>query len=418
VRRYALAILTTVYISNYVDRQILSILLQDIKVAFDVSDTALGFLAGIAFAFFYATLGIPIALFADRGNRRNVIAASLGLFSVFTVLCGSAQSFLQLALARVGVGVGEAGTSPPSHSMIADLYPPQERATAMAIFALGVNIGILIGFLVGGWINQLYGWRVAFMTVGVPGLVLALLVRLTLPEPERGSSEGRVAEADAAAPPVGATFRLFWERRSLRHISFAAGLNAFVGYGAVAWLPTYLARSHGMSSGDIGTALALIIGVAGGLGTYFGGLFADRLARLDVRWNLWLVAAAVVGGIPFAVGVFLSGTPAAALSWFVVPAMVGAIYLGPCLAMVQGLVSLRARTAASAIFLFILNIIGFGMGPQAIGILSDLLEPRFGNESLRYALLASGVIGLWSGLHFFVGARTLREDLAAATAEA
>ena len=188
-RWYALAMLTTVYIVNFVDRQILSILLSDIKAAFDVSDTYLGFLSGISFALFYATLGIPIAMWADRGNRRNIITLALTVFSVMTALCGFAANFVQLALARIGVGVGEAGASPPSHSIIADLFPPKERATAMGIFAVGVNIGIMIGFFAGGWIRDVYGWRIAFMAVGAPGLVVALFVRIFLKEPVRGASD-------------------------------------------------------------------------------------------------------------------------------------------------------------------------------------------------------------------------------------
>ncbi len=411
-RRYALGLLTSVYVSNYVDRQILSILLESIKHEFSVSDTQLGFLSGISFAIFYATLGIPIALWADRGNRRNIVALATVVFSVMTAVCGFAASFVQLALARIGVGIGEAGASPPSHAIVADLYRPHERATAMAIFALGVNLGILIGFLAGGWINEFFGWRAAFLVVGVPGLLLALLVRTTLREPPRGQSEGREGEASAAAPPLAAAFRTFLRVRSLRHIALGAALNSFVGYGAVAWVPAFLIRSFGMSTGDVGTALALIIGVVGGAGTFLGGYFADRLARRDVRWNVWLVAACVGGATPFAFGVYLAADAFWALVAFLVPAAVGALYLGPSLAMVQGLVPLRMRTLASAVLLFVINIIGLGLGPQAVGILSDLLAPRFGEESLRYALLLAGLVNLWSALHFFLAGRTLTRDLA------
>jgi predicted MFS family arabinose efflux permease len=411
-RRYALAVLTSVYVSNFVDRQILSILLEPIKQSFGLSDTQLGFLSGISFAIFYATLGLPIALWADRGNRRNIIALSTAVFSVMTALCGLAQSFVQLALARIGVGIGEAGSSPPSHSIVADLYQPHERATAMAIFALGVNIGILIGFLAGGWMNEFFGWRAAFMVVGLPGLLLALLVRLTLKEPPRGQSEGRDQEAHSAAPPLGEAFRTFWRVRSLRHIAIGAMLNSFVGYGVVAWVPAFLIRSFGMTTGDVGTALALIIGIVGGGGTFLGGYFADKLARRDVRWNMWLIGACVGGGTPFVFGVYLAPDAFWSLLFFFVPAAVGSLYLGPSLAMVQGLVPLRMRTVASAVLLFIINIIGLGLGPQTVGIVSDLLAPRFGDESLRYALLLVGLINAWAALHFFLASRTLRSDLA------
>jgi predicted MFS family arabinose efflux permease len=413
-RRWALGILTLVYVSNFVDRQILSILLEPIKQTFELSDTQLGFLSGISFALFYATLGIPIAMWADRGNRRNIITLATAVFSVMTLVCGMAQSFVQLALARIGVGIGEAGASPPSHSMIADLYPPHERATAMATFALGVNLGILVGFLVGGWMNEFFGWRAAFMVVSVPGLVLAIVVRLTVKEPVRGLSEGRTERVAEQPPALLESFRTMWRIRSLRHISLGAALNAFVGYGTLAWVPAFLIRSFDMSTGTIGTALALIIGISGGLGTYFGGVLADRLSQRDVRWNMWLIAICVAAAFPFSFGVFLAPSGTIALAAFVIPAAVGALYLGPSLAMVQGLVSLRMRTVASAILLFIINIIGLGLGPQAVGIISDLLAPSYGVESLRYALLISGFVNLWAAFHFYRAGLTLREDLARA----
>ena len=413
-RWYALGLLTVVYVINFVDRQILSILLPSIKTAFDVSDTALGFLSGISFALFYATLGIPIAMWADRGNRRNIITLALTVFSIMTALCGLAANFVLLAVARIGVGVGEAGASPPSHSILSDLFSPKERATAMGIFATGVNIGIMIGFFVGGWIDELYGWRAAFMVVGAPGLILAVIVRFSLKEPVRGASEGRVEEAQAEAPSIATAAKMFWRVRALRHISFGAALSAFVGYGAVAWLPSFLDRSYQMSSGDIGTYLSLILGVGGGVGTFLGGYFADKLARRNVRWNLWLPAGVTLAAMPFTFGVYLSTTGTASLLYFIVPAMAGTIYLGPSIAMVHALVPLRMRTVASAFLLFVINIIGLGLGPQMVGILSDLLSDRFANESMRYALFFSGFVNIWAAFHFFMGARYLKTELAEA----
>jgi len=413
-RRYALGLLTAVYVTNFMDRQILSILLESIKHAFTLSDSQLGMLSGIAFALFYATLGMPIAMWADRSNRRNIIALATLLFSLMTAVCGAAQSFVQLLIARVGVGVGEAGASPPSHSILSDLYAPRQRATAMAIFSLGVPLGILLGFLTGGWMNQLFGWRASFLVVGLPGLALAVLTRTTLKEPLRGLSEGRTGQAAAVAPGFVQAFAFMLRRRSILHIMIGATLNSFVGYGAVNWVPAFLIRSFGMQTGPMGTALALIIGIAGGLGTFFGGYAADRLARRDVRWNLWLVAACIAAGLPFSFAVFLAPTAALALTAFVVPAAVGSLYLGPSLAMLQGLVPLRMRTVASAILLFVINIIGLGIGPWAVGALSDVLEPRFGVDSLRYALLGIGLVNAWSALHFWLASRSLREDLAKA----
>ena len=411
-RWYALGLLTVVYVVNFVDRQILSILLGSIKEEFGLTDTELGFLAGITFALFYATLGIPIAMWADRGNRRNIITLALTVFSVMTALCGQATSFAYLVVARIGVGVGEAGASPPSHSILSDLFPPKERATALGIFATGVNIGIMIGFFAGGYINDLYGWRMAFMVVGVPGLLLAVIVRFTLKEPERGASEGRAGEAAEAAPSIGSAAKKFFRTRTLRHIALASALNAFVGYGAVTWFAEFLRRSYQMSSSESGLTLAIMFGIVGGIGTFFGGYTADRLAKRDIRWNLWLPAAVVVIAMPFTFGVFLSDTSAASLAFFILPALVGTVYLGPSIAMVQALVPLRMRTVASAILLFVINIIGLGLGPQMVGVMSDLLADRFADESLRYALLMAATINLWSAAHFVIAARSLKQDLA------
>jgi len=410
-RRYALGLLTAVYTVNYVDRQILAILLEPIKIDLSLTDTQLGLLF-TTFGIFYATLGLPIAMLADRTNRRNVITAAMTIFSGMTAACAFVGSFWQLMLARVLVGVGEAGSSPPSHSMIADMYEPKTRATALAVFSLGVNFGIFAGFLIGGYIAQWYGWRMAFLVVGLPGLALAVLVRMTLKEPPRGHSEGRVeAEDTSAAPTIFEVLRFLLAQPSFRHIAAGATLVSFVGYGAVAWLPPFLIRSHGMAVGDIGLALSLIIGIAGGLGTYGAGYLADKLGQRDVRWYMWVVAIAGIAAFPFGFSVYLVDDLSLALGLFIIPAAAGSLYLGPSLAMTQGLAPLKMRAAASALLLFILNIIGLGLGPQAVGIASDLLEPTYGVESLRYALLIMTPLGLWGAIHFYLAARTLGEDL-------
>jgi len=409
-RHYALALLTFVYVVNYLDRQILSILLQPIKEEFGVSDTALGFLSGITFAVFYATLGIPIAMLADRFSRKKIIAVSLTLFSVMTVACGMVVQFWQLVLARIGVGIGEAGTSPPSHSIIADLYPPEKRATALAIFSAGLNVGIMIGFFGGGLVNELYGWRVAFLCAGLPGLFLAFAVLVTLKEPQRGHSEGLAASSDA--PRFFEVARTLWQQRSFRHIAFGAAMNAFAGYGAVTFTPAFLYRSHGLSTAEIGTALALIYGVAGGAGTFLAGYFADRFSRGGVQWNMYVPAIAILAVVPFGFVFYLHPNMIVALCAAVLPSMAGAVYLGPCLSMTQGLVPLRMRATAAAVLLFVINIIGLGLGPQTVGLVSDLLNPSLGQDSLRWALLIAGVGNIWSALHFYLASRTLKADLA------
>ena len=410
-RRSTLLLLVLVYTSSHVDRQILAILLEPIRRELILTDTQLGFLSGVAFAIFYATLGIPIAMWADRGNRRNIIALALAIWSGMTVLCGMAANFVQLALARIGVGIGEAGSSPPSHSLIADLYPPAERSTAMGIFALGVNFGILIGFLVGGWINQWYGWRIAFYVVGVPGLILAVIVRYSLREPPRGYAEGLHA-ARQEIPTLGTVVRFIVSTPSLRHLLMGATLTTFVGYGVVLWLPAFLVRSHGLSSGEIGTVLAVLWGIVGGIGTYGGGALADRLAKRDVRWNVWIVGTAILLAVPFTLAAYLATESTTALALYVLPALVGAVYIGPSFAMNQGLVEVRMRSVASAFLLFVINIIGLGLGPQMVGIISDLLSARYGNESLRYALIGVALFNVWAAVHYFLAGRTLQADLA------
>ncbi|MGE0679498.1 MAG: spinster family MFS transporter [Candidatus Binatia bacterium] len=412
-RRYALILLLAVFTSSHVDRQILAILLEPIKHELVLSDTQLGFLSGIAFAIFYATLGIPIAMWADRSNRRNIITLALATWSGMTVVCGMAANFCQLALARIGVGVGEAGSTPPSHSIIADMYPPTERATAMGTFSLGVNFGLLIGFLVGGWINQWYGWRAAFWVVGAPGLVLALLVRYTLREPPRGYAEGLQATTHEA-PSFRAVVSSMWSTPALRHVAAGATLASFVGYGVVLWLPAFLVRSHGLQSGVIGTVLAVGFGVVGGIGTYLGGRLADRLGRRDIRWNVWVVGVALLLALPFTLLFYLVQATSLAFAVGAVPALLGGMYLGPSFALNQGLVSVRMRSVASAILLFIVNIIGLGLGPQTVGILSDAFSARYGSESLRYALLTLAGVNVWTAFHYFMAGRTLQADLAKA----
>jgi MFS family permease len=409
-RRYAMLLLVLVFTSSHVDRQILAILLQPIKLELQLSDTQLGFLSGVAFAIFYATLGMPMAMWADRSNRRNLIALALATWSGMTALCGLAANFWQLALARIGVGVGEAGSSPPSHSMIADMYPPAERAGAMGIFSLGINFGLMIGFLVGGWINQWYGWRMAFYTVGIPGLVLALLVRLTLREPPRGYAEGMQA-TPAEAPSFMAVVRHMLSSPSLRHIAAGATLASFVGYGVVLWLPTFLVRSHGLQSGQIGTALAFLFGILGGVSTYTAGRLADRLGKHDVRWNVWIVSCAILLALPFVIFAYLAPDIYTAMWLSVVPALMAGAYLAPSFALNQSLVPVRMRSVASAILLFVVNIIGLGLGPQLVGFLSDLFQPAYGNESLRYALLSLSLVNVWTAVHYFLAGRTLGHDL-------
>lgn len=412
-RRYVLGLLVVVYMFNFIDRQILAILLPAIQAEFGISDSILGFLAGSAFALFYATLGIPIALIADRWNRRNLIAVAVAVWSGMTALSGAAANVTHLALARIGVGIGEAGCSPPAHSMISDLYPPAQRSTAMGIFTLGISAGIMIAYLAGGWVAQNIGWREAFFIVGIPGIVLALLVRFTIDEPVRGHSDGKADSGERAS--VMDVVRFLVKRRSFIHLAVGSGLAAFGGYAVISFFPTFLYRSHAMNLSEIGVYLGIILGTAGGLGFAGGGYVADRLGRRNQRYALWGVAAALIIGWIFLVPVYLVGSPYLAFALFVLPSIFSNFYLATTFAQIQGLVRLRMRAVASALLLFILNSIGLGLGPQFTGVLSDLLAPTFGNESMRYSLLIVGsIIGPWSALHYYLAGRHIEGDLARA----
>lgn len=409
-RHYILAILTLMYVINYLDRQVLAILLQPIKAEFGVSDALLGLLVGPTFALFYATLGIPIARLADRFSRRNIIAVSMGLFSAMTVVCGLAAQFWQLVIARVFTGVGEAGTGPSAQAVISDLYPPKQRAAAQSFYSAGLNIGLLIAFFAGGWIAQTFGWRQAFLAAGIPGLLLFFVVMFTVREPARGHSES-LAD-DGIAPSLPAVARLLWSQRSFRYIAIGAAMTSFGGYGATAFVPAFLVRSHHLTLYEVGLIFAGIAGIGGWTGTFLSGVIADRLGKRDVRWNMYVPIGAVFLALPFQPVFYLADNTALAIAAAIIPSAMGAVFLGPCVTMTQGLVPLRMRATAAALFLFILNIIGLGLGPQTVGIVSDLLEPALGTDSLRYALLVTMVSGALGGFCYWRASKTLKGDLA------
>ncbi len=410
---YALGLLTVVYTFNFIDRQLLAILQESIKADLVLSDSQLGLLTGFAFAAFYVTAGIPLARWADNSNRRNIVALAIGTWSFMTAISGAVQNYTQLLLARVGVGIGEAGGSPPAHSIISDIFPPERRASALSFYSMGVNIGVLFGFLFGGWLNELFSWRVAFVVVGVPGILIAVLVRFTLHEPMRGLAEAR--QAEAAAPPLREVLSLLWTRASFPYMAMGAAMNAFAVYSMNSWTASFMIRSFGMTSGEVGTWLALILGLGGAIGLLLGGVLAERLAGRDTRWYMWIPTIAAFVAAPFAVGTYMAQTSATALAFFVIPGFLATVYLGNTLAMVHGLVGLRMRALASAILFFVLNLIGLGLGPWSVGLISDYLQPEYGVESLRYAMLwLVPIASVLSGLCFLFASRTLQEDLARA----
>lgn len=411
-RYYALGLLTLTYAVSFIDRQILAILQEPIEQELALSDSQLGLLTGFAFAVFYVVCGIPIARWADRGVRRSIIALAISVWSVMTGLCGLAQNYVHLLLARIGVAVGEAGGSPPAHSMISDIFPPSERATALSTYSVGINIGIMAGFLMGGWLNEFFGWRVAFAAVCVPGLLLALVLRFTLAEPERGHSEGIASRVlDESAPSFAEVVYKLWSLRTFRHLAFASALVATATYAQVNWMPSYLIRSYGMSTGEVGTWLALLAGLFGGVGTFLGGYLADRFGKTDLRWYAWIPAIAYALSVPLAAASFLTDRGTMALLYHALPAALASVFIGPVIAVTHGMVSNQMRAVASAIYFLALNLIGMGLGPLVVGVLSDAIAPTYGMDSLRYALLFVAPIMLaWGALHFFLASSYIREE--------
>lgn len=412
-RSYALSLFLLVYIINFVDRQIFGILIEPIRLEIDLSDTQLGLLGGIAFAIFYTFAGIPIARWADVGVRKNIVALALVIWSVMTMFTSTAKGFGTLLIARVGVGIGEAGCSPPIHSLISDMYLEEERATALSTYALGIPIGAAIGTLVGGWIGEYFGWRMAFMVVGLPGIIVAIVVFFTVREPPRGHSEPDHVQVQKDLVPLADTLRFLWSLRAFRHLSFAGALHAFVGYGVGLFIPAFFMRVHGFGLAETSTYLFLI-GLTGIIGTYLGGYLGDRMGKKDKRWYMGIPGIATIISVPFAVLFYTTGDPMLAIVLAIPGAILGPMYLGPTFAMTQTLVPPAMRSTASAILLFVLNLIGLGLGPVFAGFLSDTLRPGYGEESIRYSLLILAVAGnIWSALHYYLASRTLREDLVA-----
>ncbi len=416
--RLLLWTLLTVYIFNFLDRQIVTILAEPIKRDLGLSDTQLGLLTGLAFALFYALLGIPIARYADRptSNRVGLISVSLVLWSGMTALCGMAQNFSQLLLARVGVGVGEAGCTPAAHSLISDMVPAERRASAIAFYGLGIPIGGLIGMILGGFLADTVGWRQAFLVVGLPGLALAAFVWVVLREPRHGSIAValRTGIPAPARMATGEALREVLGNRAFVLLAIAASFAAFLSYGKGVWAAIFFMRTHGLSASQTGLWLGLGLGIAGVVGTWGGGWIADRFGRTNRRHILTGPAIGMAIAAPLLFVGYSMSDWRLALSLMIVTTALNAAYYGPTYALAQQLVRPQARATATAIMVFAQNLIGLGLGPLLFGMMSDGFKPMAGTESVRWVLYGASWLGLIPAFFFWRASLRLNAALAPA----
>jgi len=414
-RNYLLGVLLIILAWNSVDRLALGLVMQNVKADLSLSDTQLGFLTGIAFAFFYSLMGIPIARWADSGNRVMIIAITTAVWSLAVTLCGMATSFVQLLLIRTGVAVGEAGCIPPAHSLIADYFNRAERPAAIARYMLGGPLSVVIGFLFAGWLNEFYGWRMTFVLIGLPGIALAALTWLTLREPRnryqslQGSRLLRTVQD--SSPSFREVCATLWGSATFRNLVVCFSVLAFFNYGIVQWKPAFFIRSFGLQTGELGTWFAVIYGVGGGLGTYFGGVWASRKAAHNEGLQLKATAVVLCAFALVSALIYLSPTYHLAFAFMSIATAGSGAATGPLLATIQSLVPERMRATSVALLYLFANLIGMGLGPFAVGILSDALRAKFGEESLRYALLALCPGYVWAAWHLWQAGKTVAHDL-------
>jgi len=424
-RRYVVWLLFAVYVLNFVDRQILSILNEELKVEFDLSDTELGILGGFAFAVLYSTLGIPIARWADRGSRVSIISLAILVWSAFTALTGGAKAVWHLVVARIGVGIGEAGCSPPAYSLISDYFEQKRRATALSIYSMGVYGGSFVGLFIGALIADAYGWRAAFLVCGVSGIALATIVELTLREPPRGFSDPPTVEPRAEPPPAFRVMRALWHKNSFKWLSMGAALHTFAAYGVGHFYASFFVRTHGLGLTEVGMVLGVIVAIGGFTGTFLGGFVSDKVAARtgDIRIYLWIPALLLAINIPLGQIVFALSDRDAALLLMVCYVALSSSFLAPNIAVTHRLVGVRERAVASALFLFIINLIGMGLGPTLAGILSDLLRDSFvaggmdlkqaTSDGLRWSLRILILVNILAVWFYLLSARKVRAEIAA-----
>jgi predicted MFS family arabinose efflux permease len=407
-RAYVLFILVVVYTFNFIDRQIIGILAVPIKADLGLTDTQLGLMGGLAFALFYTGLGIPIAMLADRFNRTWIMTAALTIWSAMTAASGLATNFWQLFAARLGVGVGEAGGVAPAYSLISDFFPPDHRARALSIYSFGIPIGSAIGIVFGGIIASLLDWRIAFFIVGLAGIAIAPIFKLTIHEPQRGGFDRQ--REDVTPPGLKTILRLLAKKPSFWLVSLGASCSSMMGYGLFFWLPSFFVRSYEMTLLSASLHYGAVLLVGGIAGIWAGGWFGDRFGQMKYSRYVNIPALAFICSIPFYLLAMLSTNQNLTFVVLLVPTALGLVWLGPVISVIQHLVPPNMRATASAIFLFINNLIGIGIGTLAIGALSDALQAQYGDDSLRYSILAGTGFYVLAASLFFLASRWLEQD--------
>lgn len=409
-------VLAFVYAVNIADRYVVSTVMEPIRLDLHLTDLGIAVLTGVSLALFYVTMGIPISALADRTNRRNIIAGALVIWSFMTVCCGLAQSFWQMLAARIGVGVGEAGGTPPSTSMLADVFPPRERPMALTFYTLGAPVGAWLGAEFAGRLADAYGWRAAFYGLGLPGLLVGLLIFLTVREPQRGRMDRTAADAAQAKAPLGEALAFILRQRAAMHLMMGGAVTALWGWGLIWWTPTFLMRAYGLSAGRAGAILGPMHLVAGSLATIATGWIMATKAMAEPKRILWLMAVVVgLTTIPSFIAFYTHDlTVATVCLWIFVPALY--FYIGPSFGLLQNVVPPHMRATATAVTLLMANIANLVLAPQFVGLVSDLSGGAGGADasSLRFALLLLAPTGLWAAYHYWAAIRDFRADEARA----
>ncbi len=412
-RRYILFLLFVVSVFNYIDRTIISILQVPIKQDLGLSDTQLGALTGLSFALFYATLSLPLARLADRTVRKRLVASSLAVWSAMTSMTGLATNFASLVLFRIGVAAGEAGSIPATHSLIADLYPPQRRATALAYWGLSLPVGMMIGYASAGALAETLGWRASFAIIGGAGVLLAPIVWFTMAEPLRGTYDGKLYQPVGTQLTTQQALVFLWRIKSFRYLVAAGTCHAFAWYSVNAWNAPFYVRAHGMSLGKVALYLAMLNGICSAIGMYVGGMLSDRLGARDVRWRLRIVAVALFLMVPAGLAQYLVASTELSILFAAITLTLMLVYYGPIIAVAQLLVPPDLRAFTSAVLMLVLNLFALGLGPLATGYLSDLLVREYAmtEDSLRYAISVAVMFSLVAGWLFWLASTHLRDDL-------